>query len=274
MRWIAAILSLLAFSTARAAELVTSSGADAKFEEIERSIFLYDANPYTIPKAIEKNEVAGLSVVLIHDGKPAVHRTYGYRIQGKEERTTKETVYQCASTSKMVASLGIVTAARKGKLRLDQSLAAFNDEHPGTLLTRWQERFFQGDTAAWPEQITLPRLLSHTAGLAVHSIMAAPWLPSSDPLESILFGRSVFKDAVKPIHEPGTVKEYSGGGYTVAEAWLEIATGAKFKDYLKAHVLDPLGMTRSTFETASEDTPNFARAAAGRSAPTGSARWT
>ena len=44
----------------------------------------------------------------------------------------------------------------------------------------------------------------------------------------------------------------------MAEAWLEIATGTKFKDYLKAHVLDPLGMTRSTFETGSPDTPNLA----------------
>jgi CubicO group peptidase (beta-lactamase class C family) len=32
----------------------------------------------------------------------------------------------------------------------------------------------------------------------------------------------------------------------------------EFKDYLKAHVLDPLGMTRSTFETGSPDTPNLA----------------
>ena len=32
----------------------------------------------------------------------------------------------------------------------------------------------------------------------------------------------------------------------------------KFKDYLKQNVLDPLGMTRSTFETASDDTPNLA----------------
>ena len=52
--------------------------------------------------------------------------------------------------------------------------------------------------------------------------------------------------------------DYSGGGYTVAEAWLEIATGKKFKDYLKEHVLDPLGMTQSTYETGSADTPNLA----------------
>ena len=186
MRWIAGILSLLTVSLAGASELVPNPDADAKFEEIERSIFLYDANPYTIPKAIEKNEVAGLSVVLIHDGKPAVHRTYGYRIKRKEERTTEETIYQCASTSKMVSSLGIVTAARQGELRLDQSVAAFNDEHPDTLLTRWQERYFQGDTATWPEEITLPRLLSHSAGLAVHpswprrgSPRTTPWRASS-----------------------------------------------------------------------------------------------
>ena len=256
--WIAGLLSLLAAWAVEASELIANPAAHAKFEAIEQSIFLYDAKPYTIPKAIEKNEVAGLSVVLIHDGKPAVHRTYGYRIKRKEERTTAETIYQCASTSKMVSSLGIVTAARRGELRLDQSVAAFNDEHPGTLLTRWQERYFEGDTATWPKEITLPRLLSHTAGLAVHPIMAAPWLPSNDPLESILFGRSVFKEAVRPLHEPGTRYDYSGGGYTVAETWLEIATGTKFKNYLKARVLDPLGMTRSTYETGSPDTPNLA----------------
>jgi CubicO group peptidase (beta-lactamase class C family) len=226
MRWIAGILPLLVVSTAAASELVANPDADAKFQEIERSIYLYDAQPYTIPKAVEKNEVAGLSVVLIHDGKPAVHRTYGYRVKRKEERTTEQTIYQCASTSKMVSSLGIVTAARRGDLKLDQPITDFNAHYGDSLLRRWVEQYFTGAEAAWPREITLRRLLSHTAGLAVHGISAAPWLPSNDPLESILFGRSAFKDAVEPIHEPGTVWDYSGGGYTVAEAWLQIATGA------------------------------------------------
>ncbi len=268
-RWLAGIgpvtaigavvaLFALADATAAAAELVPDPDADAKYALIEKSIFLYADSPYTIAGALAKNEVAGLSVVLIHDGKPALHRTYGLRVKKKDLKTNADTLYQCASTSKMVASLGVVTAARQGKLQLDQPITEFNKAHPDALLTEWVGKYFKDDTAAWAKDVTLRRLLSHTAGLSVHGISAAPWLPSNDPLESILFGKSIFKEAVKPIHEPGTMYDYSGGGYVVAETWLETATGRKFKDYLKQNVLDPLGMTRSTFETASEDTPNLA----------------
>ncbi len=256
--WIAAAVWIIATSTAQAAELISTPEADAKFQVIEKSIFLYDEKPFTIEQAIAKNEVAGLSVVIIHDNKPAIHRTYGYRIQRKDVRTTSSTIYQCASMSKMVSALGILTAARRGELKLDQPLTEFNKEHRDTLLTRWVDTYFKNETAGWAKEITLRRLLSHSAGLGVHGISAAPWLPSNDPLESILFGKSIFKDPVKPIHEPGTKYQYSGGGYTVAEAWLEIATGRQFKDYMKQYVLDPLDMRQSTFETGDEETPNLA----------------
>ena len=268
MKWIAALLSLLVVWGASAAELTPNKDADAKFAQMEKSIFLYDHQPYTIEDAIEKNEVAGLSLVIIYDGKPAIHRWYGSQIKRKDKKTNSKTIYQCASMSKLVSSFGVVTAARKGELQLDEPVTMFNKTHRDTLLTRWVDKYFKKNSAGWADDITLRRLLSHSAGLDVHGISAAPWLPSNDPLESILFGKSVFKDAVKPIHEPGTLYDYSGGGFTVAEAWLEIATGKKFKDYLKAEVLDPLGMTQSTYETGSVDTPHLAWAAAGVSVST------
>src|SRR5262245_3080947 len=81
-----AIVALLlwiatAGTPAGAADLLPDRAADAKYAQIEKSIFLYDAAPYTIAGALAKNEVAGLSVVLIHDGKPALHRTYGLRVK-------------------------------------------------------------------------------------------------------------------------------------------------------------------------------------------------
>jgi CubicO group peptidase (beta-lactamase class C family) len=254
----AAALLLIAMPLAQAADLIPNADADTKFKVIEQSIYLYDDKPYTIAEAVAKNEVAGLSIVIIHDGKPAIHRTYGYRIKKKNISTTDKTIYQCASMSKMVSSLGFVTAARRGDLQLDQSVADFNRDHQDTLLTRWADKYFKGKPASWKDNVTLRRLLSHTAGMSVHGISAAPWLPSKEPLESILFGKSVFKSAVRPTHVPGTKYDYSGGGYTVAEAWLEIATGKKFKNYLKEHVLDPLGLTQSTYETGDEDTLHLA----------------
>jgi len=243
---------------AQAADLVPNKEADAKFAQIEKSIFLYDDKPYTLEQAMAKNEVAGMSIVLIYDGKPALHRTYGLRVKRKDLPTNNDTRYQCASMSKMVSSVGFLTAARRGELQLDQSLSAFNADHKNALLDRWADKYFKDESASWPKDITLNRLLSHSAGLNVHGISAAPWLPSRDPLENILFGKSAFKAPVKPIYEPGTRYEYSGGGYVAAEAWLETATDKKFKDYMKERVLDPLGMTHSTFETGDEDTPNLA----------------
>ena len=258
MPWIAALWSLLAIASAGAAELTPNPDADAKFAQMEKSIVLYRQSPYTIEKALETNEVAGLSLVIIYDGKPAIHRWYGQEIKRKDKKTDAQTIYQCASTSKLVSALGVVTAASRGEVQLDEPVTAFNRAHRDTLLTEWVAKYFKGDTASWADDISLRRLLSHSAGLDLHGIGAAPWLPSKAPLESIILGKSIFKDAAKPIHEPGTQYDYSGGGFTVAEAWLEIATGQKFKDYLKSHVLTPLGMSQSTYETGSTDTPHLA----------------
>lgn len=74
----------------------------------------------------------------------------------------------------MVSSLGIVTAARLGELQLDQSVTAFNANHKDTLLTEWVDKYFKNETATWAKDITPRRLLSHTAGLGVHGISAAP----------------------------------------------------------------------------------------------------
>ena len=259
MRWILAstLVLVCAVSTAHA-ELVPHPDADAKFAVMERSIYLYDDDPYTIEDALDENQIAGLSIVILYDGKPAIHRWYGDRIHKKGVATTSSTIYQCASMSKMIASLGLVAAARDGELDLDQSVHAFNRDHPNAVLAEWAEKYFKKDEEDWPKDITLRRLLSHSAGLDVHGISAAPWLPSKEPLENILFGKSLFRKAVKPIHRPGTTYDYSGGGYTVAEAWLETATGRTFKRYLDDAVLDPLGMSRSTFKTGSEDTPHLA----------------
>src|SRR5690349_17309093 len=87
---------------AHAADLVPNKEADAKFAQIEKSIFLYDDKPYTLEQAMAKNEVAGMSIVLIYDGKPALHRTYGLRVKRKDLPTNNDTRYQCASMSKMV----------------------------------------------------------------------------------------------------------------------------------------------------------------------------
>lgn len=93
MMRIAGVSCLLAALTTQAADLIPHPEANAKFKVMEKSIFLYEGKPYTIEQAIAKNEVAGLSLVILYEGKPAIHRWYGYRIKTKEEKTTSKTIY-------------------------------------------------------------------------------------------------------------------------------------------------------------------------------------
>ena len=48
--------------------------------------------------------------------------------------------------------------------------------------------------------------------------------------------------------EPGTKGEYSGGGYAVCQLIIEEVTGQKFEDYMQAQILNPLGMTNSSYK--------------------------
>jgi CubicO group peptidase (beta-lactamase class C family) len=68
-------------------------------------------------------------------------------------------------------------------------------------------------------------------------------LPTDPPhsLEMSLSG-------VRIMQEPGSGYRYSGGGYTVLQLVIEEVTGEPFAAYMQREVLDPLGMTRSSFD--------------------------
>jgi CubicO group peptidase (beta-lactamase class C family) len=54
-------------------------------------------------------------------------------------------------------------------------------------------------------------------------------------------------------NQPGSGFKYSGGGYTLLQLLIEEVSGQSFNDYMTAHVLSKLGMTRSTFVPSDAD---------------------
>src|SRR4029453_10869170 len=55
---------------------------------------------------------------------------------------------------------------------------------------------------------------------------------------------------VELLEAPGRRWLYSGGGYSVAQLLVEELTGRPFADVMQAEVLEPLGMTTSSFQWA------------------------
>jgi CubicO group peptidase (beta-lactamase class C family) len=128
-------------------------------------------------------------------------------------------------------------------LRLVESGRIGLDEPVIGRLRRWRPPPSPFDA----DEVTVRRLLSHTAGLSVHGYVGQP---SDRPLPSIaasLSGETGDSFPVGLLEPPGRGWLYSGGGYSVAQLLVEELTGRWFADYMQAEVLGPLGMTASGF---------------------------
>ena len=187
--------------------------------------------------------VPGAAAAVVQAGEVTWARGYGVTEVGRGERVTPRTVFQVASLSKPVAALGALRLVESGLLSLDDPL------------TTWQPPPSKRD----PRGVTLRRLLSHTAGVSVRGY------PGRAPEETLpsttasLAGATPGIDPVRLVGRPGSRFRYAGGGYTVVQLAIEHAVDEPFAPWMQRMVLDPLGMTDSSFDSAAGSGPRMAR---------------
>ena len=243
----------------------TTSPYDATYAAFTASLVGPKGNKgLAIQSQVEYHHVGGASVVIIENGAITQHHWYGCQDRPAAKRTTANTIYQAASLSKFVSSIGLVIADRRGVVDLDRTVQAYADDYPDSLLKEWVDDKFRGSstTESYPGNIPVRRLLNHTAGLNTHSVSA--WEPGDVPtMVDIFMGTNGHNDyfvgGIEPIFAPKTRIEYSGGAFIVAEHILQLASPLAFKDYIKQNVLDAAGLSLSTFETAQTSMTNLAR---------------
>lgn len=184
---------------------------------------------------IKSEHKGNAAFVMLEHGNP----TDGYFVSiGKE--VSGDTRFQVASLSKWVTAWGVMTLVEAGKIDLDAPVSRY--------LTRWQlpKGAFSNDG------VTVRRLLSHTAGLT-DGLGYAGFKPGQkvQTLEaSLTRAADASPGAEGSVHvgiQPGTEFRYSGGGYTLLQLLVEEVSGQSFNDYMTTHVLERLGMMRSTF---------------------------
>jgi CubicO group peptidase (beta-lactamase class C family) len=192
---------------------------------------------------IDKTRRGNVAFVLIEDGK-----VFGEHFSSAGKPVDRDTLFQVASMSKWVSAWGVMTLVEAGKLNLDAPVS--------TYLTRWSLPKSEFDN----NEVTVRRLLSHTAGLT-DGLGYAGFKPGEpvQPVEESLThaadaspGRS---GVVRVGIEPGKEFRYSGGGYTLLQLIVEEVSGQPFNEYMKSAVFTPLGMTRSTYSVDGNGAP-------------------
>lgn len=182
-------------------------------------------------------EVNAVSIAVIKDYKIEWVKAYGYADISEKRLATPQTLFQAASISKSINSLGVLKLVEEGKLGLDNDINNY--------LKDWK---FQYDSISKGKKITIANLLNHTAGLSIHGFGGyekGKKLPTT--IETLDGLKPSNSNAVRSIFEPGLKFQYSGGGITITQLILENVTGEKYEDYMKKNILEQLKMDSSSF---------------------------
>jgi len=189
---------------------------------------------------MKRFNVPGVGIAIIKDFKVVATYAYGVADVATGAPVTPETMFQAASISKPVAAMASLKAVQDGRFSLDQDI--------NTILKSWK---LPGGAFTKDRPVTPRSLMSHTSGTG--DAFGFPGYPLQAPLPSI----AQILDGVQPPSNlravrleraPLTGFEYSGGGVLIEQLALTDVVGKPFQEIAREWVLNPIGMTNSTYE--------------------------
>jgi CubicO group peptidase (beta-lactamase class C family) len=190
----------------------------------------------TLAERMEHHGVPGVSIAVINDGKIEWARGYGFADVEEGKAVTVSTLFQAASISKPVAATAALKFVQDRRLDLDENV--------NRKLVSWKVPENE-HTAV--KSVTLRGLVTHSAGMTVHGF---PGYARSDDIPAtrgVLDGEGN-TDPIRVDIDPGSRWRYAGGGYTVMQQLLTDVSGKPFPQIMRENVLEPFGMSASTYE--------------------------
>jgi CubicO group peptidase (beta-lactamase class C family) len=190
---------------------------------------------WALAERMALHKVPGVSFALIQGFKVDWAKGYGLLKAGGSAKVTPESIFQAASTTKMLTAALILHFVDKGKLDLDRDV--------NTYLISWKA---SENEFTRQKKVTLRLLLTHQSGLPATNFSRDD---KAGPPTLVQVLKGEYPAQNKPAvveHLPGSRWQYSNIGYVVLQQVLEDLTGKPFAELAKEVVFEPLGMTSST----------------------------
>lgn len=189
-------------------------------------------------RALTENKLPGLGVGIVYQGELIYAKGFGLANVAQKTPVTPDTVFRIASVSKTFAAVALMQLWEQGQLDL---YAPANQYLKGYQLQ-----------AKGGQPITPHHLLTHTAGLGELTALSRYFHPRAhfnvvrptSPVPTLrdLYGR--FLPAERPAGEKWC---YANNGFATVGQLVEDISDQLFRDYMRQHIFDPLGMDSSDF---------------------------
>jgi CubicO group peptidase (beta-lactamase class C family) len=152
---------------------------------------------------------------------------------------TPETAFRLASVTKQFTAMCVMLLRHDGRLSYDDRLTTLLPDFP-----------------AYGASITVRQLLHHTSGLKDYEDMMPPGETTQVLDRDVL---EMMKSAPGPDFVPGSQYHYSNSGYVVLAMIVERVSRARYAEFLRRRIFEPLGMNGSVaYEKGVSEVPRRA----------------
>ncbi len=183
----------------------------------------------SLEQRLEEEEAKGFSgsIIAVHNGSIVLQRGFGWADRERKIENTKDTIFAIGSTPIDFTHAAILLLADRGQLKTSDPITKYFDSVP-----------------ADKRGIRLDQLMTGKSGLknfpGIHGVdvdLDLSWLDRAAFLDRILGSELLFA--------PGSGNAHSHAAWGVLTAIIEIVSGQEYHDFLREHLFEPAGMTRT-----------------------------
>jgi CubicO group peptidase (beta-lactamase class C family) len=213
---------------------------------------------------IADGQIPGAVVGIVRKDKLVALDAYGYRDARGGHPMTADCIFNIASMTKPMTTVGGLMLYEQGKLLIDEPLSKYFPKFASMRVAVRDNGEPTAETVPANRQITIQDLMRHTSGIiyggrgntVVHKLYPAGSGDASSNYDGAAF---MDKLATLPLlYQPGTVWDY-GFGLDVLGLTIEKISGQPLGQYLQANLFAPLGMTDTGFSISPEKAARYAK---------------
>ena len=174
----------------------------------------------------------GLTVGVVHDQDLAWSMDFGFANVESEQRSDSDTLYRVGSITKTFTGAAVLQLRDDSKLSLDDPLTRHIAEFASV-----------GCRYGSAEDVTLRRLLTHHSGL-IGEPPLSHWETLEFPSIELILKSLTRTEVVIP---PDSAFKYSNLAFSLLGEVVARVSGRPYVEYIRAEILEPLGMDSSGF---------------------------
>jgi CubicO group peptidase (beta-lactamase class C family) len=178
-----------------------------------------------LAEAQARERLPGIAAAVARDGRPVWSRALGVADAAAGRAATTDTQFRVGSITKTFTAAAVLQLRDAGALDLEDRIGGHLPELP------------LGD-------LTVRRLLSHSSGLQ-REVPGEMW-ETLEPPDRDAFLASL-ADA-RQVLAPGAAWHYSNLAFALLGELVERLAGRPYRDHVRKRLLDPVGLTRTSWE--------------------------